>query len=74
MADVTHSLPHQNSILHTLGAPFRAILRGMIAISEADPRLKQIDKLNGMSDEALAKHGLARKDIVHYVFRHHLLY
>ena len=74
MADVTHSLPQQRPILHMIGAPFRAILRGVLAYAEANTYVKEVDALNRLSDEALAKRGLTRDDIVRHVFRHHLVY
>lgn len=74
MADITQALAHHNSALHWIGAPFRAILRAMVATAEADPRLKQIDRLKALSDADLAKRGLTRDEIVRHVFRHHLVY
>lgn len=50
------------SLGHALTAPFRAIGRALIAISKADPRMRQIDRLSRMSDEELAEHGLTRID------------
>ncbi|WP_372884522.1 DUF1127 domain-containing protein [Shimia sp.] len=74
MADATHSLPHHSPILHIISAPFRAIMQAMIAHAEADPRLKQIERLNALSDAELTKRGLERDDIVRYVFRNYLVF
>ena len=73
MADITHSLPQQNPILHLLGAPFRAISRGLIAHAEANAYVKEVDALNSLSDEALAERGLTRGEILRHVFRNHLV-
>jgi len=46
----------------------------LIAYAEANTYVKEVDALNKLSDEALAKRGLARDEIVRHVFRHHLVY
>ncbi len=47
----------------------RAILRGLVAAAEANPRVREADRLKAMSDEDLARMGLRREDIVRHVFR-----
>ena len=52
--------------------PFRAIWNGLIMLAEANPRMKEIEKLNNTSDEELAKLGLERADVVRHIFRDRL--
>lgn len=40
----------------------------LVAMGEANPRLKRIDALQRMSDEQLAERGIRREDIVRHVF------
>jgi len=47
-----------------------AIFTGLVNVSEANPRYLQIQKLQALSDEQLAKKGLKREDIVMHVFGH----
>jgi hypothetical protein len=47
-----------------------AIFMGLANVSEANPRYLQIQKLQALSDEQLAKKGLKREDIVMHVFGH----
>ena len=55
------------SIWERLGDAFSAY---MTAVA----RTEQIDRLNALSDEALAARGLRREDIVRYVFRDRICY
>ena len=50
------------SMMERLGAAFSAYL-------DALARTDQVDRLNDLSDEALAAKGLRREDIVRYVYR-----
>lgn len=50
-------------------APFAAIGRGLVWLAENNTRMRQVEKLNNMSDEALAEQGLKREDIVRHIFR-----
>ncbi|WP_136441790.1 DUF1127 domain-containing protein [Pacificoceanicola onchidii] len=47
----------------------RRILDAMVAIGEANPRVREIERLTAKSDEDLAKMGLKREDIVRHVMR-----
>lgn len=47
-----------------------AIFMGLINVAEANPRYRQIQQLQALSDEQLAKKGLRRDDIVMHVFGH----
>jgi hypothetical protein len=48
---------------------FERIGNALVAMSMANGRLRHVEALNGLSDEALARRGLKRADIVHHVFR-----
>ena len=52
--------------------PFRAIWNAMTHLAEANPRFKEIQKLNDTSDEELADRGLERADVVRHIFRDRL--
>lgn len=56
----------------TFPNPFRAIWNGLIMMAEANPRFKEIQKLNDTSDEELAERGLERADVVRHIFRDRL--
>ena len=58
------------SPLASLTRGLSAIFSGLVNIGEANPRFQQIQKLQAMSDEQLAKKGLKRDDIVMHVFGH----
>lgn len=47
---------------------FAAIGTALMNMAESNSKMKEIQRLQSMSDEALAKKGLAREDIVRYVF------
>jgi uncharacterized protein YjiS (DUF1127 family) len=61
--------PRRAGILALVAAPFKAIFVVLTAIAEAHPRYRELQKLQQMSDEQLAKRGLTRDTIVHHVFR-----
>ncbi|WP_176473852.1 hypothetical protein [Actibacterium ureilyticum] len=61
--------PQAGGILTAIGAPFRALGRGLVRMAEQNPRLKRIQALQAKSDAELAELGLKRDDIVHHVFR-----
>lgn len=56
----------------TFPNPFRAIWNGLIILAEANPRMKEIEKLNNTTDEELAERGLERADVVRHIFRDRL--
>ena len=45
------------------------LTRGFGQIAEANWRVREIERLNAMSDDALAAKGLKREDIARHVFR-----
>lgn len=55
----------------TLMARIGAVL---VAYAEAQSRIGQVKRLEALSDEELAKRGISRDRIVHYVFRDRLSY
>ncbi|WP_368183772.1 DUF1127 domain-containing protein [Aestuariibius sp. HNIBRBA575] len=60
------------SIFDILTAPFRAIGNAIMYLSENNSRVKEVERLQNLSDDKLAKMGLERSDIVAHVFRAHM--
>jgi uncharacterized protein YjiS (DUF1127 family) len=58
---------------HAILRGANAVLNALMAIGETSGRMRQIDALQRKSDEELAKMGLKREEIVHHVFRDHLI-
>ncbi|MGR3464426.1 MULTISPECIES: DUF1127 domain-containing protein [Rhodobacterales] len=56
------------SFAATLIAPFAAIGRGLVALAETGPRMKQVRRLNEMSDEDLEALGTTRAEMVRKIF------
>lgn len=50
----------QSTILGILAAPFIAFGRLMVMIAEANPRMRELDRLNQITDEELEAKGLTR--------------
>ena len=50
-----------------------AVMNALVTLAESSGRMRQIAALQAKSDAELAAMGLRRDDIVHYVFRDHLL-
>lgn len=48
---------------------FTSIFNALISVAESNSRIKEVERLNAMSDEELAKRGVKRADIVRHVFR-----
>lgn len=46
-----------------------SILNLMTRIAESNSRVREIERLSALSDEALEQRGLTRADIVRHVFR-----
>ena len=51
-----------------IAAVFAEIGGFLVRVSEANSRVREMDRLNAMSDEELARMGLKREDIVLHVF------
>ncbi len=71
MAHVT--LNAEGGILNRIAASVEAIghtlATAITANASAEARLRQVQALQALSDEELAKRGIARDRIVHHVFR-----
>lgn len=66
MAHITHDVaPRGNFIADMLNGLFEALAR----VGESSHRMKEINRLQAMSDEQLAARGLTRDGIAHHVFR-----
>lgn len=73
MAHVSTTAPAAHPIFHAIAEAFLAIGRTLVAIPEANEKIRQVEILNAMSDEELAKRGLHREDIARHVFAGSLL-
>ena len=69
MAATSTDISFIPSVLHAVGAPFRAVGRFMITIMENDSRLRRAESLHAMTDEQLAQLGIRRDEIAHHVFK-----
>lgn len=69
MAHVTHDVSAPHGLASTLAAPFVGLFKALIAISEANPRYRKLQRLQAMSDDELAKLGLRRDEIVQHVLQ-----
>lgn len=58
-AAIERSVPA--AIFHALAAPFVAIGHFLVMISEAQPRMRELEKLGKLTDEQLAEKGLTRE-------------
>lgn len=64
----TEILPAGRSLGRTLLAPFAAIGMMLVAIAEAGPRMKQVERLNALSDDELSALGTTRAEMVKKIF------
>ena len=64
----TNPTPARAPVLHILSAPFRAYWRWCEWVMANNSRMQQVKRLQAMSDEELASHGLKREQIVERVF------
>lgn len=56
------------NILGAIARPFSAVMNFLIQIAEANPRMKEVQKLNETTDEQLAARGTTRVDEVNRIF------
>lgn len=56
-------------IVGTVGAALRAVGLALTVNASAEARLREVTRLQGLSDEELAARGLTRDRIVQHVFR-----
>jgi hypothetical protein len=62
--------PAVEAIVHGLKATGRAINAFLVTVMEANPRMKQIEYMQNLTDVELAtKYGINRDGIAAYVFR-----
>jgi uncharacterized protein YjiS (DUF1127 family) len=66
MAHITHEAAPRGNMIAEF---FNGLIEGLARIAESNHRLKEVERLNALSDEALAKRGLRREDIARHVFR-----
>jgi hypothetical protein len=57
------------AVLARIGAGFAAVMRFLCDLSNARQRALEVQRLVALSDAELARRGLKRDEIVHYVFR-----
>jgi uncharacterized protein YjiS (DUF1127 family) len=69
MTDITTNAAAIGRPANPLTRLFERIGKALVAMSMANGRLRHVEALNALSDEALARRGLKRADIVHHVFR-----
>ena len=73
MAYTTGYSPRDNGFGKKVAGAFSAVFAHFVALidayGEARSRVDQVQRLQAMSDEALAKRGIKRDQIVHHVFR-----
>ena len=58
---------------HFIARVANAVLDALIALGESSGRMRELRTLQAKSDAELARMGLRREDIVHHVFRGHLI-
>ena len=69
MMAVTTDAPAQSGFLAALDRAVSGVANFIVSISVSHHRARQLSALAELSDEALAKKGLKREDLVRYVFR-----
>lgn len=69
MTDFTSQFTFTDRIRSGFRRAFAAIGRSFMAYAEASSRRAEIEALESRSDAELAKLGIKRDQIVHYVFR-----
>lgn len=65
MTEQTVSAPTATGFFSRIG---KAVTRVMVAMIEANPQYRKLQKLQAMTDDELAGMGLTREDIPRYVF------
>lgn len=68
MAHVAQQTSHNPSLLRSLSASLEAVFNAFLRIGQVGSRAKQVEALNALSDEELAKRGVSRQEIVRHVF------
>lgn len=74
-ATTAHSLDAgRHGIGHYLTAPFRFVWTTLVSIAESNARIREVERLQSMSDTELARRGIKREDIIREVFLKHGYY
>lgn len=60
MANTTTFDKPRASVLSMIAAPFAAVGKVLVMIAEASPKVREIERLNHVSDAELARRGLTR--------------
>ncbi|WP_216671253.1 hypothetical protein [Mangrovicoccus sp. HB161399] len=63
------TISHRPGLFAGLVNAFAAFGRGLVWMAEANPRFKELEKLQRMTDAELAERGLRREKLVEHVFR-----
>ncbi|MFW2587937.1 DUF1127 domain-containing protein [Sagittula sp. SSi028] len=66
MAHITYDDSARRGILSSM---FHGMMDTLTRAAESSHRMKEIERLQGLSDAELAKRGLTREGIAHHVFR-----
>ncbi|MBS0126336.1 DUF1127 domain-containing protein [Thetidibacter halocola] len=69
MAHITTNHAPSTTPLNPLRAFGEAILKFLSNIAESNHRIREVERLNALSDAQLKSLGLRRQDIVRHVFR-----
>jgi hypothetical protein len=64
-----HSTTHAAASLgRILTAPVRGLWHFLLTIAETNAKVRQVERLSAMSDDALSRRGVRREEIVRDVF------
>jgi len=72
MTTITTNTTSTISTTNRIAGFFIAVWDGLVALGGANAKVREMEYLSSLSDEALAERGLRRDDIVEYVFRSYL--
>ncbi|SMX37850.1 hypothetical protein [Maliponia aquimaris] len=69
MANAQLTTAPRGIITGSITSFFQSVFNGLTSIAETNSRVKEVERLNALSDANLATKGLRREDIVRHVFR-----
>ena len=55
-------------IAFALAAPFRALVQALVRMGECAPQMREVNRLNALSDSDLAQRGLTREGEIRRIF------
>ena len=58
---------------HAIARAANGVMEALITLAETSGRVRELKALQSKSDTELARMGLRREDLVHYVFRDNLV-